>query len=89
VALPFVLPVFPPAGLGRTFAEANQESIGWPQLVRTVDAVWTSLPPSQRTSAVIFTHDYADAGAINELGRGMGLPTAVRQPEQRVVVGTR
>jgi hypothetical protein len=53
------------------------ETVGWPELVRTVDAVWTSLPPSQRASAVIFTYDYADAGAINELGRGTGLPTAV------------
>jgi hypothetical protein len=80
VTLPLALPVFPPAGLGRTFARANPnlgETVGWPQLVRTVDAVWTSLPPGQRASAVIFTDDYADAGAINELGRGTGLPTAV------------
>jgi hypothetical protein len=79
-ALPVVLPVFPLAGLGRTFAKANSdslESIGWPQLVRTVDRVWTSLPPSQRASAVLFAHTYGLAGAINELGRGTGLPTAV------------
>ena len=77
LAVPFVLPVFPPVGLGRTFAEANQESIGWPQVVRTVDAVWTSLPPSQRASAVLYAHTYGLAGAINELGRGTGLPVAV------------
>jgi hypothetical protein len=39
--------------------------------------VWTSLPPSQRASAVLFADNYGLAGAINELGRGMGLPTAV------------
>jgi Dolichyl-phosphate-mannose-protein mannosyltransferase len=80
VALPLILPVLPPAGLGRTFAKANPdslESIGWPQLVTTVGAVWTSLPPGQQASAVIFADSYADAGAINELGRAMGLPTAV------------
>ena len=53
------------------------ESIGWPQLVSTVRGVWLSLPPSQRANAVIFTGDYGEAGAINELGRGTGLPTAV------------
>jgi hypothetical protein len=37
--------------------------------------VWTTLPPAQRAGAVIFTADYGEAGAINELGNG--LPTAV------------
>ena len=80
VTLPEGLPVLPPAVLARTVYKSNPtplETIGWPELVRTVDAVWTSLPPSQRASAVIFTASYADAGAINELGRGTGLPTAV------------
>ncbi len=39
--------------------------------------VWTSLPPRQRASAVIFTSDYGEASAINVLGRAMGLPDAV------------
>ncbi len=80
VALPAVLPVLPPADLARTVYKSEAtplETIGWPEFVRTVDAVWTSLPPRQRASAVIFTDDYGEAGAINELGRGMGLPTAV------------
>ena len=42
------------------------------------------LPPSQRASAVLFADNYGLAAAINELGRGMGLPTAARQAEQRV-----
>jgi hypothetical protein len=80
VTLPIVLPVLPLAGFGRTVAEANPDSlntIGWPQVVRTVDAVWTSLPPGQRAGAVLYAHTYGLAGAINELGRGTGLPTAV------------
>jgi hypothetical protein len=80
VTLPLALPVLPLAGLGRTVASANPNtlhSIGWPQLVRTVDAVWTSLPPSQRASTVLYADNYGEAGAINELGRGTGLPTAV------------
>jgi hypothetical protein len=80
VTLPLALPVFPLSGPGKTLASANPNtaySIGWPQLVRTVDAVWTSLPPSQRASAVLYADNYGEAGAINELGRGTGLPAAV------------
>jgi Dolichyl-phosphate-mannose-protein mannosyltransferase len=78
-ALPLVLPVLPAADIGWT-AKVNSvaaESVGWPQLVSTVRTVWTSLPASRRAHAVIFTADYGEAGAINELGRGSGLPQAV------------
>jgi hypothetical protein len=78
--LPLAVPVLPLDGLGRTFAASNsdaRETIGWPQLVRTVDAVWTTLPPRQRARAVLFAANYGLAGAINELGRGTGLPIAV------------
>jgi len=80
VALPAALPVLPAADFARTFYKSNAgplETIGWPELVRTVDAVWTSLPPRQRASTVIFADNYGLAGAINELGRGVGLPAAV------------
>ncbi|HLX48201.1 MAG TPA: glycosyltransferase family 39 protein [Streptosporangiaceae bacterium] len=79
VALPAVLPVLPAADIGWT-AKVNPvpvESAGWPQLVGTVHHVWASLPPRQRASAVIFAADYGEAGAIDELGRGTGLPTVV------------
>jgi hypothetical protein len=45
--------------------------------VGTVDSVWKSLPPEQRANAVIFTGNYSEASAINELGRKVGLPTAI------------
>jgi hypothetical protein len=79
VAVPFVLPVLPVADMGWT-SKINKnpaETVGWPQVVRTVDGVWKSLPARQRASAVIFAGGYGEAGAINELGRGTGLPTAV------------
>lgn len=76
-AVPIVLPVLPGADVGWTYKVNSSagETIGWPQLVGTVRAVWTSLPPRQRASAVIFTAEYGEAGAINSLGTG--LPTAV------------
>jgi hypothetical protein len=79
VNVPIALPVLPAADIGWTYKLNTNggETIGWPQLVRTVDGVWKSLPPRQRASAVIYTADYGEAGAINELGRGTGLPTAV------------
>ncbi len=79
VALPIVLPVLPAADIGWTY-KVNQdpaESIGWPQLVSATRTVWTSLPSRQRASAVIFASNYGEAGAINVLGRGTGLPQAV------------
>jgi hypothetical protein len=78
VTLPLELPVLPPADIGPYKVNPTPlETIGWPQLVRTVDAVWTSLPPSQRARTVLYASTYGLAGAINELGRGTGLPTAV------------
>jgi 4-amino-4-deoxy-L-arabinose transferase-like glycosyltransferase len=77
VALPIVLPVLPVSDIGWTYKlnQTQAESIGWPQLMDTVRSVWVSLPPGQRARAVIFTADYGEAGAINELGKG--LPAAV------------
>ena len=79
VAVLIVLPVLPAADIAWTYKTNPTlgETVGWPQFVQTVDGVWKSLPPSQRASAVIFTADYGEAAAINELGRGTGLPTAV------------
>lgn len=74
-----VLPVLPPTGIGpdHTMESNLAENIGWPQLVGTVQTVWNSLPTEQRAGTVVFTENYSEAAAINELGRGTGLPTAV------------
>ncbi|MFE7116488.1 hypothetical protein ACFU99_13850 [Streptomyces sp. NPDC057654] len=74
-----VLPVLPPSDAARTYGIKSNagKSLGWRQLVDTVRQVRTGLPPEQRANAVIFAEDYGEAGAINELGRDTGLPTAV------------
>jgi hypothetical protein len=78
VFTPLVLPVLPPTAIGSRHAmdKTLAETIGWPRLVDTVHNVWTPLPPGQRANTVIFMADYSEAAAINELGRGTGLPTA-------------
>jgi hypothetical protein len=79
LSLPVLLPVLPVTDAGGS-SQVNSElaeSVGWPQLVGTVRTVWAALPPRQRAGAVIFTSNYGEASAINELGRGSGLPEAV------------
>ena len=77
VTLPIVLPVLPARMVGWTskINPVQVETIGWPEFVGTVTKVWDGLPPSQRKDAVIFTGNYGEAGALNELGHG--LPEAV------------
>jgi 4-amino-4-deoxy-L-arabinose transferase-like glycosyltransferase len=77
VTLPIVLPILPArvAGWTSIVNPVTTQTIGWPELVRTVTGTWDQLPPGQRANTVIFTADYEEAGAINELGRN--LPRAV------------
>lgn len=79
VSLPLVLPVLPAADIGWTYTvdQVPAETVGWPEFLDTVSVAWHRLPPSERAHAVIFTADYGEAGAINELGRSDGLPIAV------------
>ena len=78
-ALPLVLPVLPAADIGWTYGinQVPGESVGWPELVSTVRVAWDGLPASVRSHAAIVAADYGETGAINELGRGTGLPTAL------------
>lgn len=50
------------------------ETIGWPDLVRTVARVARRLPDQQH--AVILTSNYGEAGAIDRYGPSLGLPHA-------------
>jgi Dolichyl-phosphate-mannose-protein mannosyltransferase len=52
------------------------ETVGWPQFIDTISSAWHALPPSTRVHAAIFTDNYGEAGAIDVLGGGHGLPHA-------------
>jgi hypothetical protein len=69
-----VLPILP---VRKASGDTLVETIGWPSLVGSVRTVWDTLPPAQQAQTVIFTEEYAEAAAVNELGRGTGLPPAV------------
>jgi len=76
---PLFLPVLPPDRIGWTYDvnETLAESVGWPQLAGQVRDVWRTLPADQRASAVIFTSNYGEAGAIDTFDRDDGMPAAV------------
>jgi len=70
------LPVLPAEHVGPVI-EVNEdvgETIGWPQVARTVAGVHRELPRPER--AVILTGNYGEAGAIDRYGPALGLPRA-------------
>jgi hypothetical protein len=52
------------------------ETVGWPDLVAEVGAVYRSLGPPERVSTVVVTANYGEAGAIDRYGSRYGLPAA-------------
>jgi Dolichyl-phosphate-mannose-protein mannosyltransferase len=52
------------------------EEVGWPKFVATISSAWRSLPASERAHTAIFAENYGEAGAVDLLGRKLGLPRA-------------
>ncbi len=82
LSLPLALPVLPEAALARGSWEGQinkdlSATVGWPQFVRQISLVSTSLSPEQRNGQVIFTGDYGAAGAVDLYGGRYGLPHAI------------
>ena len=77
-SLVLALPVVPVGSLHDSpVADVNEdaiETVGWPELVRQVADVHASLPAADRATAVIFTGNYGEAGAIDRFGAAYGLP---------------
>ena len=76
VGLVIALPILHADGIDPVLAvnEDVGETIGWPELVRTVAAVTRGLPGHERP--VILTANYGEAGAIDRYGPALGLPRA-------------
>jgi hypothetical protein len=76
--LPGAVPVLPVSALADSSINDLDpemgEQVGWPALVRQVARVWDRIPPAQRSSAIILTTNYGEAGAIERYGPGLGLP---------------
>jgi hypothetical protein len=74
VAWPALVPVLPVKVYTSSFypvIDADQpETIGWPELVGTVREVMDRLPADQQHTAVVFTRNYGEAGALEWYGVG-------------------
>ncbi len=72
------LPVLPQRDLNPVLAiEPDQgEEVAWPSFVDAVAAGWQRIPAGERSTSVILTANYGEAGAIEEYGHLHGLPTA-------------
>jgi hypothetical protein len=71
------LPVLPVEQSGRFDATGEVgETVGWTSLIDDIGSVYESIPPGERDGAVVFTDSYGEAGAVDVLGPGRGLPAA-------------
>jgi hypothetical protein len=68
IAWPAFVPVLPVRTYAASFYPAldsdQLETIGWPEYASSVRATLDSLPADQRASAVVFTRNYGEAGAL-------------------------
>jgi 4-amino-4-deoxy-L-arabinose transferase-like glycosyltransferase len=74
VALPVVsLPAFADSPINDVNPEMG-EQVGWPALVTEVARVWDDIPAEERSTAILLTANYGEAGAIERFGPAFGLP---------------
>ena len=78
VLLPIELPVEPAALFASSGEWRSQPDFagmyGWPQLSRQIVTVYHSLPPSERSRAMVLASNYSEAGALDLYGPHLGLP---------------
>jgi hypothetical protein len=74
IAWPAFIPVLPVRTYASSFYPAldtdQLETIGWPEFAGTVQRTVESLPADQQGTAVVFTRNYGEAGALEWYGLG-------------------
>ncbi|GAA5177832.1 glycosyltransferase family 39 protein [Rugosimonospora acidiphila] len=73
------LPLIPARSLPDVIGQINQadrDSVGWPEYVRQVAAVYGSLPAADRGRTTLVAGNYGEQGALDRYGPRYGLPTA-------------
>ena len=77
VGLFVALPLLPPSSMSVLDATGELgETVGWPELIDQVAAVYESIPDGRSSDVAIFTGSYGEAGAVDVLGAAAGLPPA-------------
>jgi hypothetical protein len=75
--LPFKLPVMEHDHARAALPQWYADQFGWQEIVDETALAWNQLAPQERTDCGIFAQDYGQAGAIDFLGRGYGLPKSL------------
>lgn len=80
VCVALSLPVYPVSQVTKTEQPDNNpmtaETLRWPHLIDAVEKAYRTLPADGRERAVVVTQYYEEAGAVDHLGAGRGLPSA-------------
>ena len=58
-------------------AQILGDQFGWPEMAQEVARIYTALPPEERARTGIYAGNYGEAGAIDQFGPALGLPTAI------------
>jgi Dolichyl-phosphate-mannose-protein mannosyltransferase len=78
IGMPIALPVLPASTLASSPyagpAEDALETVGWPELAAAVEQAYDQVPDGRRESAIVFTGNYGEAGAVALYGRDGRLP---------------
>ncbi len=77
---PDVMPILPPAAVVHAYGSLTQplsDRLGWDMLTQTVEQVYAGLPPAQRAQACVFTSNYGEAGALQQLAAPGRLPPVI------------
>ena len=53
------------------------DMLGWPELAIATARVWRALPPADTANAILIGTNYGRAGALDLLGRELGLPPSI------------
>lgn len=64
------------------------DQFGWDQLAAETAQIFSALSPEERAHTAIFASNYGEAGAINQFGPALGLPTAICAHQAHSLWGT-
>lgn len=75
--LPFKLPVMEHSHARAALPQWYADQFGWNEIVAETAVAWNQLGADERRDCGIFAQDYGQAGAIDFLGHGYGLPESL------------
>jgi hypothetical protein len=87
-ALRFKLPVTEHQHERSALPQWYADQFGWQEIVDETALAWSQIPPAERAGCAIYAQDYGQAGAIDFLGRGYGLPPALSGHQTYFLWGT-